>query len=704
MLRGVTGARMSTPLSENDIDSALPKGDGLASGEKLPQIAGYRLTRVVGHGGMSTVYLAEQTSLDREVAIKVMLPEALADEVSRRRFENEARTIARLEHPHIVGIFAIGRTADGLPYYAMPFLAHGHLGQRDFDQDGQESGHARVRAILHALLAALDYAHARGVVHRDVKAENVLFDEAERPLLADFGIALRRFGPRVTTAGMAVGSTAYMAPEQARGEEVDARADLYSVGVLAWEMLAGQLPYVAGDALSMAVMHAQDPIPRLPRHLRHWQRFLDRALAKSPSQRFRSAQHMREALDRVPRRTSHGLARAFAAPQHALSAVRRWPKTAWIAIVLVAAAATGLALKQDNQGPESFFRAPIAAIEHALPLPGAAPGVPVTGGDPGSQMLRPLPESPAERYVTAAEQQLKSRKLTNPAGNNAYDNLLAAWKADASHQRLPTVTAGLFDAFGDETERKLRAGDDKRARDYMQRAGELAKLSPGDGASMTRLHARAASALQSRVDQAASKFDRTTAKRAVDSARALGLDAPTIAALDAKARRIPESGSVTSDDGLRLARIGDHMIAAAESDVSRGDYARFVSATGRPATLCRERTSLLRLLKPRSWKSPGFEQSAQHPVVCVSYSDADAYAHWLSQRTGRRYRLPTSAEARTLPGTGGAKPVAEWLSDCGQGCEERLTSGQSWRGSSGSRLLDPARGYDDVGFRLVRDP
>ena len=262
----------------------------------MPEISGYRLSRVIGNGGMSTVYLGEQLSLEREVAIKVMLPEALADEVSRRRFENEARTIARLEHPHIVGIYEIGRTRDGLPYYAMPYLARGHLGQREFAQDGHEHAHARVRSILHALLAALDYAHARGVVHRDVKAENVLFDEADRPLLADFGIALRRLGPRVTTAGMAVGSTAYMAPEQARGEEVDARADLYSVGVLAWEMLTGKLPYMAGDALSMAVMHAQDPIPRLPRSLRHWQRFLDKALAKSPSQRFRNVQQMREAF------------------------------------------------------------------------------------------------------------------------------------------------------------------------------------------------------------------------------------------------------------------------------------------------------------------------------------------------------------------------------------------------------------------------
>ena len=234
--------------------SAIPpdRDDGtpLQEGAPLPEIAGYALSRVIGDGGMSTVYLGEQQSLGREVAIKVMLPEALADEVSRRRFENEARTIARLEHPHIVGIFEVGRTRGGLPYYAMPYLARGHLGQREFTQDGHEHGHARVRSILRALLSALDYAHARGVVHRDVKAENVLFDEAERPLLADFGIALRRgFGPRVTTAGMAVGSTAYMAPEQARGEEVDARADLYSVGVLAWEMLTGKLPYMAGDAL-----------------------------------------------------------------------------------------------------------------------------------------------------------------------------------------------------------------------------------------------------------------------------------------------------------------------------------------------------------------------------------------------------------------------------------------------------------------------
>src|SRR5690606_24047343 len=172
------------------------------AGQPVPEIPGYRLARVIGRGGMSTVWLGTQLSLSREVAVKVILPDALADEVSRRRFENEARTIARLEHPHIVGIHEVGRTRDGLLWYSMPYLPRGHVGQRDLRNDEQ-----RVRGILRALLSALAFIHARGIVHRDVKAENVLFDESDRPLLADFGIALRRgHGTRVTMTGLAVGS------------------------------------------------------------------------------------------------------------------------------------------------------------------------------------------------------------------------------------------------------------------------------------------------------------------------------------------------------------------------------------------------------------------------------------------------------------------------------------------------------------------
>ena len=179
-------------------------------------------------------------------------------------------------------------------------------------------------------------------------------------------------------------------------------------------------------------------------------------------------------------------------------------------------------------------------------------------------------------------------------------------------------------------------------------------------------------------------------------------EAATVAAFDARARRIPAPGE-TLDDDTRLVRVGDKVIAAAASDVSRAEYARFVLATGRPAALCRERVSVFRLLAPRSWKAPGFEQSPAQPVVCISWNDAAAYAKWLAAHKGHRYRLPTAAEARALPGASSAKPVATWVDACVQGCSQRLSTGRSWRGSTGARPLDPARGYDDVGFRLVRD-
>jgi serine/threonine protein kinase len=261
-----------------------------------PAIAGYKFQRRLGKGGMATVYLATQQSLDRPVAIKVMAPEALRDEVSKQRFENEARTIARLAHPGIVGIHEVGRTDEGRMYYVMPYLPNGDLSKRDLSGD-----EARVVDVLRELLSALQQAHTHGIVHRDVKRENVLFDAGDRPQLTDFGIATQRADDtgRLTSQGMALGSSGYMAPEQARGVRVDARADLYSVGVLAYELLTGHLPYQADDALALALKHAQDPVPRLPPGRQHWQAFVERAMAKAPDDRFADAAQMREALERI---------------------------------------------------------------------------------------------------------------------------------------------------------------------------------------------------------------------------------------------------------------------------------------------------------------------------------------------------------------------------------------------------------------------
>jgi serine/threonine protein kinase len=277
-------------------DPSAPPAPTSVDAAAQPHIPGYLVRKRLGRGGMATVYLATQQSLDRSVAIKVMEREALRDEVSKQRFENEARTIARLAHPGIVGIHQVGRTDEGQMYYVMPYLANGDLSRRDLR--GDES---RVTDLLRTLLSALGHAHARGIVHRDVKRENVLFDADDRPMLTDFGIASSKTSDagRLTSAGTALGSSGYMAPEQARGAQVDARADLYSVGVLAFELLTGHLPYQSHDGLALALMHAQDPIPRLPAERRHWQAFVDRAMAKAPEQRFANAREMQEALDGI---------------------------------------------------------------------------------------------------------------------------------------------------------------------------------------------------------------------------------------------------------------------------------------------------------------------------------------------------------------------------------------------------------------------
>src|SRR5690606_19901825 len=152
-----------------------------------------------------------------------------------------------------------------------------------------------------------------------------------------------------------------------------------------------------------------------------------------------------------------------------------------------------------------------------------------------------------------------------------------------------------------------------------------------------------------------------------------------------------------------LVRNGGTVFAASRRPVSRDEYARFANATGREPARCRASASLLRVLAPRDWTSPGFEQSGGDPVVCVSWEDANAYVDWLGQRSEHAYRLPHAREAALLPAAKSARQVSNWNSDCSGSCSHRIASGPSWRGDTGTRPLDARRGYDDTGIRLVID-
>jgi serine/threonine-protein kinase len=260
----------------------------------------YRLERELGRGGMGVVFLATDTTLDRRVAIKAVHPELASHSSIGRRFLAEARTIARLRHPNVVGVHAAGN-ADGLLYYVMDEVQGESLRQRLTRERRLDP--AAVSRIVADVAAALDAAGRAGVVHRDVKPENVLLDEATgRAMLADFGIARAMAGDSGTSStgqGVAVGTPSYMSPEQAAGEEVDSRSDLYALGVVAYEMLAGVPPFQGPNrvVVSKHIAERPTPIDRLRHDVpRPLAAAIMRALEKHPADRWQTGDAFREAL------------------------------------------------------------------------------------------------------------------------------------------------------------------------------------------------------------------------------------------------------------------------------------------------------------------------------------------------------------------------------------------------------------------------
>jgi eukaryotic-like serine/threonine-protein kinase len=260
----------------------------------------YRLERELGRGGMGVVFLATDATLDRRVAIKVVHPELALHDAITRRFLTEARTIARVRHPNIVAIHAAG-SADGLLYYVMDEVAGESLRQR-LAREGRLSTEETAR-IVSDMASALDCARRAGVVHRDVKPENVLLDQVTgRALLADFGIAravVADSGGSSTGQGVAVGTPVYMSPEQAAGEEIDSRSDLYALGVVAYEMLAGHPPFQGPNRVVVSKHIAERPVPLervRPDAPGELTGAIMRALEKQPSDRWQTGEEFRQAV------------------------------------------------------------------------------------------------------------------------------------------------------------------------------------------------------------------------------------------------------------------------------------------------------------------------------------------------------------------------------------------------------------------------
>jgi serine/threonine-protein kinase len=253
---------------------------------QVEKFSRYELKEELGQGGMATVYRAYDPLFEREVALKILKKELLANSQIRERFERETKIIARLEHAAIVPVYDVGRDQDQL-FFVMRYMAGGSLADRI---QNQSMTFSEIAYIIERVAAALDYAHDKGVIHRDLKPGNILFDEYNNPYISDFGIAkLTQASIKLTDSGI-IGTPTYMSPEQAQGEEVDGRSDIYSLGVILFEMLSGKTPYEATTPLGMAFKHASDPVPHIreinPNLPDTVETLIEKVMAKDRDQRY----------------------------------------------------------------------------------------------------------------------------------------------------------------------------------------------------------------------------------------------------------------------------------------------------------------------------------------------------------------------------------------------------------------------------------
>lgn len=249
-------------------------------------IGQYELLELIGRGGTSSVFKAYDNEEGRYVAIKVLSPAAAANESYLTRFKREFDLVMKLEHPNIVKILDYGET-QGMPYLVLPYFERGSLADRLMEEEITLQESAR---MIDQISQALAYAHEKGVVHRDVKPANILFDELGNALLSDFGLARVHDASMSLTGSAVIGTPAYMSPDQARKEGIDGRSDQYSLGVILFQLVTGQLPYEADTPLGVVVQHMHEPLP-IPRTINPdipeaIERVILKATAKIPSERF----------------------------------------------------------------------------------------------------------------------------------------------------------------------------------------------------------------------------------------------------------------------------------------------------------------------------------------------------------------------------------------------------------------------------------
>ncbi|HET6603542.1 MAG TPA: protein kinase [Xanthomonadaceae bacterium] len=539
-------------------------------------IPGYELLRQIGSGGMATVYLATQTSLDRRVAIKVMR-RAGADESYEKRFLFEGRTMAKLPHRNIVGVYDIVQNPE-INYIAMEYLPGGTLSDRL--REGLSL--AEAIAIVVQIAGALQFAHDNGVVHRDLKPANIMFRDAHTPVLTDFGIARQHDSEatRLTQTGMMVGTPTYMSPEQATGANVDGRSDQYSLGVLFYEMLTGNLPFEGETPLNVVLAHLHQPPPPLSPQFAHFQPVMDRLLAKDPDQRYGDLKQFVVELKSLLTQSDTLMARLQIDPSQSASEQLR---------------ALGFSESQINTGagtsPSAIARAAAARSTGGSrrstgpgvrmdPLRGKRPGwlVPAAAGVAllvlvvvGWLVFAPDDGlSDAERVLVDStlrdtDRLIEQGQLVSPAGENAFEKLQyilqVAPGLEEAEQRVDRIAATLKQ----QAEDALTKGSFAVAETRIGEALAVAPEDPELAALRTRVEtSRRAAETSERIAQLLER-----AEEARNAGRLAGEGPGTALGLLRQAVEVDPRNAQAQE---RLKALVEALLAPARADLERGEF------------------------------------------------------------------------------------------------------------------------------------
>ena len=494
--------------------------------DRMLEVPGYRLHKRLGKGGMAEVYLATQLSLDREVALKILL--ATDDEAFVERFIQEGHIVASLRHPSIITIHDIGQIADGRHYLAMEYIGGGDLAQHR----GTVLSPSRALDIVRQLAGGLAVVHDNGLVHRDVKPANVLFRDDGSVVLTDFGVAKAvELDNELTHFGIAVGSPAYSSPEQAQCQTLDARSDIYSLGVILAEMLLGTNVFRAASYPQTVLNHLQLPPPDLPPALADYQALINRMLAKRPEGRFANC---RELLDAIDTLTEPDMDMTRIAPALDLGVeVRPAPrqrKRRWViataSVLLIAALGIGGHQWYRHQQIEQWLaRAETRLAEGSLTSPADDNAdhyfrQALRLDDDNAQALdglRRVLEARIDGFLALAAQRLADDQLMQPSEDSAvhYYRQVLGWVPDhpdalAGIQQVLQRYAALSEAAFDRREYAL-------ALEYVQQGLEVA---PEDATllAMRDDHPRrVASARAARAARSPSRSQATVAPRTAPS-------------------------------------------------------------------------------------------------------------------------------------------------------------------------------------------